>query len=218
MDEQYLTFKLFPDKGAAEDFSQILKQSAIDYYIEEDAVVFDPSYANNPLNKDYAIKIKRPDFRRANDAYDAYFRTQLDQVPPDFYLLEFTNDELLEILAKPDEWGSFDYQLAQDLLKKRGVEVSQQRMDALKVDRYKQLAQPEGEPVSNILWYYIVAIMFFPIGIVIGWVWGYSKKMLPDGHKVYAYNKNVRAHGKNIFLIAMILFIVITIWKMTGPR
>jgi hypothetical protein len=218
MSEQFLTFKLFPDRQSAEDFSQILDQAGIEYYIEEDSLVFDPSYANNPLNKDYAIKIRQPDFRKATNAFDEYFKGQLGNVPPDYYLLDFTNDELLEILAKPDEWGNFDYQLSQDLLRQRGIDVSKQKLDSLKTARYKELAKSEDETVSNIVGYYLISILFFPVGLIIGWVWGYSKKLLPDGHKVFAYNKNVQSHGRNIFLIAMVLFILTVIWKIIDLR
>jgi hypothetical protein len=223
MNQEYLRFKLFPDKATAEDFAEVLKQNGIDYQIDEDALVFDPSYANNPLSTDYAIMIKQSDFKQASHAYDEYFARQLDEVPDDYYLFSFTDDELLEILAKPDEWGSFDYQLAKDLLKKRGVDVTKEKTERLKADRYYQLAQPEGESVKNIVAYYIVSILvvlifFFPIGMIIGWVWGYSKKQLPDGYKVYNYNETVRDHGRNIFLISMILFVLTVILRVIGVR
>ena len=163
MNEEYVRFKLFPDKHIAEDFTEVLKQNGIEHRIEEDALVFDPSYANNPLARDYVIMVKHSDFKTATQAYHDYFAKQLDDVPKDYYLFAFTDDELQEILAKPDEWGSFDYQLAQDLLTKRGVEVTKEKTDRLKADRYKQLAQPEGEPVKNIVGYYIISISFFPV-------------------------------------------------------
>lgn len=137
--------------------------------------------------------------KKATLAYEEYFAKQLDNVPEDYYLLTFTNDELLEIVAKPDEWGAFDYQLAQKLLKERGVDITKEKTDRLKADRYKELAKPEGEPAKNIVGYYIISILFFPVGLIIGWVWGYSKKQLPDGYKVYTYNNSVRNHGRTIF-------------------
>jgi len=220
MNEEYLRFKLFPDKATAEDFAEVLKQNGIEYQIEEDAVVFDPSYAFNPLNSDHVILLKQADFKSASVAYDEYFARQLNNVPEDYYLLSFTDEELMEIVAKPDEWGSFDYQLAQDLLKKRGVELSKEKADRLKADRYTQLAQPKGESVKNITGYYIISILssvlFFPIGMIIGWVWGYSKKQLPDGYKVYAYNERVRDHGRNIFLISMIVFVMTVVARVVG--
>ena len=140
MNQEYLRFKLFPDKSTAEDFAEVLKQNNIDYRIEEDSVVFDPSYANNPLSKDYVITIKQSDFKSASYAYEEYFARQLNDVPEDYYLLSFTDDELMEILSRPDEWGAFDYQLAQQLLMERGYEVTAEKTDQLKARRYKELA------------------------------------------------------------------------------
>lgn len=132
MSEDYLRFKLFPDKETAESFAEVLQQNGIDHQIEEDAMVFDPSYANNPLSKDYVILLKQPDFKRASVAYDEFFAKQLNAVPEDYYLYGFSDNELMEILAKPDEWGAFDYQLAQVLLKERGIEVSREKKRAAK--------------------------------------------------------------------------------------
>ena len=218
MNEEYLRFKLFPDKQTAEDFAEVLKQNSIQYGIEEDALVFDPSYANNPLSKDYVITIRQSDFKAASKAYDEYFAKKLGDVPEDYYLYAFTDEELLEILAKPDEWGPFDYQLAQELLKQRGIEIAQEQTERLKAERYKQIAQPEDEPIKNIVGYYIISILFFPIGLIIGWVWGYSKKQLPDGYKVRAYNEKVQNHGRTIFLISIVLFVMTVILKIVDVR
>jgi hypothetical protein len=214
MHEEFLRFKQFPDKQTAEDFAEVLKQKNVEYRIGEDALVFDPGHAFNPLNKNYVITIKQTDFKAASNAYDEYFAGQLNQVPEDYYLFSFSDDELMEIIGKPDEWGAFDYLLAQDLLKKRGVEISRDKTDRLKADRYKALAQPEGEPVKNIVGYYIISILFFPAGIIIGTVWGYSKKLLPDGYKVYIYNKDIRRHGRIIFIISMIQLLAIVLFRI----
>lgn len=203
MNEEYLRFKLFPDKQTAEDFAEVLKQNNIDYRIEEDSLVFDASFANQPLARDYVIAVKQSDFKEASCAYNEYFAKQINNVPEDYYLLQFSDEELLDILAKPDEWGAFDYQLATALLKKRGIEITKEKTDRLKVDRYYELAKPEGEDAKNIVGYYIVSILFFPVGWIIGWIWGYSKKQLPDGYRVYAYNERVRLHGRIILTISI---------------
>lgn len=203
MNEEYLRFKLFPDKQTAEDFAEVLKQNNIDYRIEEDSLVFDASFANHPLARDYVIAVKQSDFKEASSAYNEYFAKQLNDVPEDYYLLQFSDEELIDILAKPDEWGAFDYQLATALLRKRGIDITKEKTDRLKVDRYYELAKPEGEDAKNIVGYYIVSILFFPVGWIIGWIWGYSKKQLPDGYRVYAYNERVRLHGRIILIISI---------------
>lgn len=207
MSADYITFKIFPDKDSAEDFSEVLSLEGINYEIEEDSLVFDPSYANHPLNRDYIIKIQRADLKPATKAYHEYFENQLDQAPPDYYLYSFTNEELEEILAKPDEWGTFDYLLSRKILGQRGVDFSMQKLELLKSERYKQLAKPETEKIANIAAYYFISLLIAPIGIIIGWIWGYSKKQLPDGYKIYAYNKVVQKHGRIIFFICTFLFL-----------
>jgi hypothetical protein len=204
----YVTFKIFPDKDSAEDFSEVLRLAGIDFEIEEDSLVFDPSYANNPLNKDYVVKIRQSDMSAATKAYADYFEKQIDQAPPDHYLFEFTDQELEEILAKPDEWGTFDYLLSRKILSQRGIEIPDEKLALLKAERYKQLAQPESENISNIAAYYVISILIVPVGIIIGWIWAYSKKQLPDGNKIYAYNQTVRKHGRILFFGCTVLFLI----------
>ena len=216
MKDSYVTFKVFNDKELAEDFSEILKNRSIAFFIEEDALVFDPSYANNPLNKDYAIKLKQKDFEVATLAYENYFENMLDKAPPDYHLFSFDDNELQEIITKPDEWGSFDYQLAQRILKERAIIISVEEIQFLKSERYKELRKPEQETKSNIVGYYIVGILFSPVVIIIGWVWSYSTKVLPDGKKIRAYDKNTQAHGQMILIIAVCLFILTILSKILG--
>ena len=216
MSNQFLTFKSFLDNETAKDFAEVLKQKKISYFIEEDTLVFDPSYAFNPLNKEYLIKIRQRDFKEATLSYEEYFQKNLDKVDRDYYLFEFSDEELKEIIAKPDEWGSFDYQLAQKLLKQRGIEVTEIEKNELKAKRYKELAKPDKERTANIILTYIICFFFFPIGIILGWVWGYSKKTLPDGRRVHVYSESVQNHGRIIFLMGMVIFVFTVLWRITG--
>jgi hypothetical protein len=214
MSTGYITFKVFPDKVSAEDFSEVLRHAGIPYEIEEDSLVFDPSYANNPLSRDYIIKIMQSHLKTATKAYTEYFESELDQAPSDHYLFGFTNQELEEILAKPDEWGGFDYLLSIKILKQRGIEFTDDKLETLRSERYKILAKPETEKISNIAAYYLISILIVPVGIIIGWIWGYSKKQLPDGNKIYAYNKVVQRHGRIILFICAVLFVIVVIVRI----
>ena len=132
MTDNYASFKTFNDKETAEDFSEVLKEYGIEFSIEEDVLEFDPTYANNELDKDYHIIIRQADFDKARKAYEAYFTKQLHNAPPDYYLFSFSDEELKDILAKPDEWGTFDYLLADKILQDRGIAVSETEKQSLK--------------------------------------------------------------------------------------
>ncbi|HEX2607490.1 MAG TPA: hypothetical protein VHK91_08925 [Flavisolibacter sp.] len=213
MNDSYRTFKTFPDAETAHDFSEVLKSSGIPFFVEENALTFDPSYANNPLNKDYGVKILPSDFDRANKALAAYYAAQPDAAE-DYYLYQFSSEELKDILKKPDEWGNYDYQLAQKILQSRGVVITDEERESWKTERLRLLAQPEKERSSNVIGYYILGILFSPVGLIIGWIWSRSKKTLPDGRSVYAYEANIRKHGGIIFTIAAILLLLTILAKV----
>jgi hypothetical protein len=208
------TFKIFNDRETAEDFVEVLGAENISYFIEEDALSFDPSYANNPLNKDYAVKIAAADFENATRAYENYFNALVNKADPDYYLFKFSDEELLDIIAKPDEWGSFDYTLAQNILKQRGIKISQEEKEQFKADRLIELAVPATEKRSMIVGYYVASVLFFPVGIIIGWIWGYSKKQLPNGEKIHAYDANTQMHGRRLFVIGIVLLVVSVLYAV----
>lgn len=214
MSDQYLTFKTFPDPETAQDFAAVLQQAGIPHFIEEDALVFDPSYANNPFNKDYHLKLRQQDFGSANQVLDDYYKAQLDKVETDYYLYSFTDEELQEILAKPDEWGHFDYQLAKKLLAERGKEVRPEQTQKLWNSRVEDLAAPEEVKSSSIVINYIVAFFFFPVGLFIGWHWMSAKKTLPNGGRVLMYTARVQQHGLRIFVIAVVMLILSVVGKI----
>lgn len=204
MTEDLRTFKTFNDIELAEGLADVLEKHNISSVIEEDVLNFDPSYANHPLNKDYRLKIRQEDFQKANKALQEFYKTELDNVAPDYYLFDFSDEELMDIISKPDEWGEFDFLLAQQILDKKGKTITQERIEKLKQERIREVAQPEKTDNSLIITGYITAVFFPPAGIFIGLLMAYSKKTLPDGNIVYTYNKIQTKHGEIIWVIASV--------------
>lgn len=210
MYEPFVTYKVFNDPEVAKAFATILDEQQVPFRIEEDSYNFDPSYANHPLNKDYRIKLMQKDFVRANEAFAQYFKATLDSIEEDYYLFQFTDQELLEILLKPDEWGDLDYQLAQKILKDRGRPASLDELEEFKKRRIEQLKKPEKTDYSSVILGYVFAIFLSPIGIFLGYMVAYSKKQLPDGQATYVYSDTQRFHGMIILFTSIGLTIFYT--------
>lgn len=203
MADTYLTFQKFNDAGLAQQIAERLKQNGINYLIENNQKFFDPSFANNTIDPDIIIKLRSEDFVKAHKALDEYYQKHLENVEEDYYLFTFTNDELREIITKPDEWGHFDYQLANKILRDRGKEIPAEEAAFLKTQRIKKLAQPEKEGSYWIYVGYFSAIFGGLFGIFIGWALAYLKKTLPNGERVFAYNENERKHGMTMLFISI---------------
>ena len=152
------TFRTFKDAPAAEDLAQWLTDRGIKAVVVDTSVHFDPSFAYSILSKEWAVRIAAGDFTRAGEMLHHFYEQRLDGIPRDYYLFSFTDQELEEILRKPDEWGDLDYALAQHILQQRGRYVTDQELRELRDKRYETLSKPEEDSA----------------GAFIGWGYGLS--------------------------------------------
>ena len=201
--EEFITFQKFNDQIAAMDLGAILHEGNIDYELENASPSFDASFANNELSKEFRIKIRKQDFEKANGLIKQISLSQLDSVDKDYYLFDFTDEELMEIISKPDEWGQFNFLLAQKILKARGKEIKPEEVEELNEQRLEELAKPEGEQEGWIIAGYIMSFLGGLLGVFYGWHLLTHKRTLPNGKSVYAYSQSDRKHGNRIFLIGI---------------
>ncbi len=215
MIETYLTFQKFNDIELANEIAERLKQNDIECFVQDNqGKFFEPSFANNSFEPDIAIKLKPDDFIKANKALEDYYKKQHDTVDKDYDLFEFSDNELTEIISKPDEWGNFDYQLAQKILKDRGKEIKPDTVQNLKTQRFDELSTPEKASQLLIFAGYFFVFFGAVIGIIIGWSLYSSKKTLPNGHRVFVYRNEDRMRGSRILLMGTIVIVLAIIFRL----
>ena len=206
--EEFVTFQKYDDLAAAMELGLVLKENNVEYIMEDTSSSFDPSFSNSELIKEFRIKLKKKDFEKADIILQQIFKADIDSIDKDYYLFNFTDEELLEIIIKRDEWGQFDFLLAQKLLRERGKEIKPEEMESLRIDRMDELAKPEESQKTWISLGYVFAFLGGAIGMFIGWHLSRYKKTLPNGERVYAYSPSDRNHGAKIFIIGIICFVV----------
>ncbi len=215
MKETYLIFQKFNDIELANEIAERLKQNDIECFVQDNqGKFFDPSFANNSVEQDIVIKLKPDDFIKANKALEDYYKKQLDTVDKDYYLFEFSDNELIEIISKPDEWGNFDYQLAQNILKDRGKEIKSDTVQNLKTQRIDELSTPEKASKLLIIAGYFFIFFGGVIGIIIGWSLYNGKKTLPNGQRVFVYRNEDRMRGSRILLLGAIVLVLAIILRL----
>lgn len=205
---QLLTFQSFTDPAVAEDVAALFRENDIIYTLENTSSPIDPVIIGSPLDAEIKLKIPAEDFSKAGKLLDDYYSKQLDTVPPDYYLFAFTDTELKEIISKPDEWGHFDYMLAQKLLKDRGREISPEKAAALKKDRLIEMAAPGELGRFWIITGYFVAIFFCILGVIYSASILNFRKTLPDGGRVFGYREEDRKHALNMLVISSVLTVL----------
>jgi len=207
-EQTFLTYQRFIDKHEAEEMAAILKEYNIDFLLEDYSAGFDPSFSNNELLKEYRIKLRKTDFEQADLIQKSIAESQLNTIGKDYYLFTFTDQELIDVITKIDEWNQLDYMLAQKILKDRGIDINNNTLESLKKERMQELARPDENQKGWIIAGYLFALFGGLPGIFAGWHLSTHKKTLPNGDRVYAYCLSDRIHGKRILILGVISLIL----------
>jgi hypothetical protein len=211
---EFVTFRKFNNPEHASNLAEILKEHNIPFEVSEDKNNLGSVYGENPLSHYYYIKLREEDFTKADALLGSISNDQLS-AGQDHYLYSFTDQELFDILSKPDEWSAFDYQLSKKILKERGKDVTDEVLALLKKQRINELAKPEDSYKPWIYAGYIFALLGGLLGVFIGWHLTAYKKILPDGRRIYGYAESDRKHGRRILIIGSVMFMVYVVARLS---
>jgi hypothetical protein len=204
-------FQTTASAEAAQPLLQALARQGLDYRTSQDngQVAFDPSFANNQLISKFIIKLRLADFERGSQVLADLNQHALSQVESNHYLFSFSDEELFDLLVKPDEWSAFDVTLAGQLLRQRGRDISPDTLQLLRQRRVAELAQPDQEHSAWVKGGYVSALLGGFLGIVVGYQLYFSRKQLPDGRRMYVYSARDRVHGIRILVLGIIMFLLL---------
>ena len=204
-------FQTFASAEAAQPVLEMLARQGIAARttFNNGRLAFDPSFANNQLTSKFIISLPLADFERAGQLLADMNQHALSEADPNHYLFGFADEELFDVVLKPDEWSSFDVALAGQLLRQRGRDVSADTLRLLRQHRVAELAQPDKDHRAWILGGYLSALLGGFFGLLIGYQLYSHHKQLPDGRRVYAYSATDRVHGLRIMVLAGIVLLVV---------
>ncbi len=181
----------------------------------------------------FLLKIQPADFDKANAILYSDAPIDLALIEHDHPLRGMSNDELRQILTKPDEWGADNYRIAYSLLESKGLNPSAKELEELKKERKKEIGRTKSMNPTIVLVGYVMALTpailwglyyagirlpFFPgffgeilwfFGLIISFVMITAKTTLPDGNRVSTYTPVTRIHGMVICAIYAITILVI---------
>ncbi len=202
------TYRKFIYKDDALELIEVLEKNQVDYELVDNSSRLDSSFGGDINTKQFEVKVPQDDFERVEKLEEELVKNLAENVDKDYYLFEYSNDELIEIVLKKEEWSKFDYLVAQKILKERGISIQPEVLNAINKQRAKDLAVQEVTPTWLIVIGYIAAILGGFLGIFVGAYLFFYKKALPNGEKIYGFGKKDRMHGQNILFLSLIAIIV----------
>jgi hypothetical protein len=207
MQSNPIVYQTFSSKDLAIELTNLLSENNIAFKTEVFNATFDSAFTNNS-SKDYVVKINPSDFEKVDALLLESMKDEIEKVNDDYYLFQFSNEELFDLIRKRDEWSQFDVLLAKKILQSKNIAFSQELDNKIKQERISELAEPKNLKAS----YYYLGIILSLLGGLLGLLIGIdimtSKKTLPNGIRVYTYSQEDRKKGKNLIYIFIIFGII----------
>lgn len=209
MSQNYVTFKKYPDAKQARAQQELLLENGIEcIFVNASSQL---GSLSGDLMQEFELQMHAENFEKAEALLEKDAEVMITDLPEDYYLLEFTDEELQEVVLKHDEWSEFDYMLARKLLDERGLAIDEAHIMAMRQERIKDLSKPEKDQTIWIIFGYIFALLGGFFGVITGYVLWTSQKTLPNGQTVYTYSEKNRKQGKTILILSVIILVVLIV-------
>jgi hypothetical protein len=219
---ELLVFQTFPVKEQARRVAALLESNGLPVAVEELQGPLDTNFIGQQFSNPFLLKIPGEQFINARKLLMEHTVINLSEIDEDYMLLQFSDRELLDVMASPDDWGVYNYKLAEALLKQRGVPIQEQQLEHMEGIRMAEMKKPVHASWVWIGFGYLSALLTTGIGIsdfqmiilpglfalATGWALAGSKKTLPDGSRIAVFSPVARIHGRIIFVLAVLLCIV----------
>lgn len=207
MSTELSTYRKFIYEDDALELIKILKENHITYELANNSSQLDSSFGGDINTKQFELKIPKEDFEQVEKLEEELVKADVENVDEDYHLFDYSDEELVEIVMKKEEWNKFDYLLAQKILKQRGKEINPELLKVINKQRIKSLSTQEESPTWLLVIGYVCAFLGGLFGIFIGAYLMYYKRALPNGDRMYGFSRQDRSHGQNILIISGIAFL-----------
>lgn len=213
---EFVTYKKFKSEDESGELIDLLKSNNIEYQIENISSAIDITFTGGTeLEDKLALKISSSDFEKVDSLLKKIAIENIDLVEKGYYLYDFSNEELIEILENFNDWSNTDLVLAHKILNDRGIDITNEKVQELKGKKIAELRKPEKGHKGWLIFGFVSAILGGFLGIFIGYHHFKFKKSIPTGEKLYAYDIETRKTGLYIFITGVIaLLIWVIIWML----
>lgn len=215
--EQYheTDFAFFRDYHSIADaklFTDMLEEHGIPYLATGAEAVIDEAIVGSGLMPKVVLKLRPEDFSKINAIIAEQIASGAENFS-DHYLQAFSDEELKDIFAHPDEWSVEDFNIAKVVLRQRGVSITDTTIQALREERLTEIRAGKKGSYFWMSLYFVgiivgayFGVMYIIAGIGMGYYYAYGKSTDPDGVRYFVYDAQTRTYGKVILYGGSLLF------------
>ncbi len=208
MENKFKLYDQFSEKSSFFHLTNLLEENQIPFEVEDNTPPLDGTIGRNDFNIYYFVKLKEADFQKVDEILDEEALKESQHLDKDYYLYAFTDEELMEVVIKKEEWSRLDFVMAKQLLKERNIDISPELFSTLRKYGEKQSSEEKKASWLLITIGYITSLLGGILGIIIGLIILSTSKNSITGDTIYAYSASDRKHGKSMLIISFIVLLI----------
>lgn len=210
---KFAVFQKINNSGDLEALLDLFKENNISYRAKENKRILDSIIIGQTLEMKYWVEIYGDDFIKAHKILEKVAEDHFKSEDiADHYLNDLNDEELQEIILKPDEWNPDAIMIAKLILEDRGIKLNKTEIEEKIKDRYQKMKEPKKVSIIAMITYSSIAILagYFSIflgsfvSMVMGFYYSFFKGTAPDGERYYEFDKQTRWFGWFLILISII--------------
>ena len=196
-------YKSFTSVDIAQLMLELLKDSDTAYELTDSngpIEHIDPTQRYDKIE----VWIAKDQFQAIDLLIEDKANSELDAIDKDYFIFEFSNDELRDVLINASEWSPLDLALANKLLKDRGDPFDKDELEKRREEKIAESASAREITQGRKTLGLIVALLFPLIGIIIALIYLLESKDDLSGKKAPKYGPTTKKHGRIVIIAALV--------------
>jgi hypothetical protein len=164
--DNFIEFQRFPDFNTASELIDILDANRILYQVDDSATRFDIANAStNPMENQVIVRIKETDFETVNNLCEKKTSQAEENIGVDHYLYTFSDNDIIDVIANPEEWTELEVKIANEIFKQRGLKPTAELIKSVRKEKIqeqnKKATETKNRFVIGYSWFLWIAILSF---------------------------------------------------------
>lgn len=176
---------------------------------------FNPNMVNNGSQYSYSVLVFREEFESIKNKLDSFYKLKAAELDSEYYLNDFKDAELFEIIDNPNAWSKYDFYKAYYLLLNREYPLNEDP------DFYFNQAELKFKAIDfsnfQLIFLYSLLIIFGIIPALFALYVLQAKKSFSSGKRVNLYSNNAQNHAKIWLVLGIISFVILLTFRIFEP-
>lgn len=215
---KFILYRSFINLQEAQALEQLLMDHDIPYDLNVPQTPLDASIIGQGIVTKATIKVFPNDVQRIDALLEKELEQNIEATLASTPLQSYTNEELYDMLQKPDEWTVENTTLAKRILADRGMPVDEAELKRLRETRIQEMRKGKKGSLSMMIFAFVAIfyglftqLSLSPlIGIFAGLYYNYAKRHDLNGTTYLEYESQTRLIGK----IMIACFLAVAAFKL----